>query len=238
MVIYHHCTTGDILTSCKLFYSKKIPSRHSSSSAFTLIEVIFAIVIMSIIIVSLPVVMGSNQKGIDTTIVQEAIFGASAELNQVLSYRWDENSLDKTNNPFGLAKVIETGDCNNTDTSLRYRLRPGHIAQPLHRRCLELTATLVTPEVNFGLESEDIDDIDDINISSKSMFINAGSATGYKQDFKSNINITYATIGTILDTNQDAKRIEITVKDGNTVITRLRSYTLNIGEVDIYKKRY
>lgn len=241
-MVAYKSTTESILTSSEHFSVKNIPSRQFSRSAFTLLEVVFAIVVMAIVIVSLPVVMGSNQKGIDTTIVQEAIFGASAELNQVLSYRWDENSINEIDDPFALSKVIETGDCSNTNTSLNYRLRPGHIAQPLHRRCLEQNATLVTSEVDFGQDSGDMDDIDDINRSSKSMFINVGTASGYKQDFKSELNITYANIGTwpneVNATAQDAKLIEITVKDGTTVITKLRSYTLNIGEVDIYKKTY
>ena len=236
-MVVSYSTTGHIITSGKLFYSKKIPSRNSrGSSAFTLLEIVFAILVMAIIIVSLPVVMGSNQKGIDTTIVQEAIFGASAELNQVLSYRWDENSIDEADDPFGLSKVIETGDCSNTNTSLNYRLRPGHIAQPLHRRCLDSNNTAVT--LVFGQDSGDMDDIDDVNISPKSMFINVGTATGYKQDFKSEFSINYADIGDVNASDKDAKLIEITVKDGTTVITKLRSYTLNIGEVDIYKKTY
>lgn len=211
-----------------------------SKNAFSLIELIFAIVVMSITVVSLPVVMNSNDQGISATVTQEAIFGASAELNMILSYRWDENSLDDVNDPNSLTKVIETGDCNNTNTSVKFRLRPGHIAQPLHRRCLENNATTVSAV--FGQEVGEIllDDIDDINTTAKSMFINdATTTTGYKTDYQSEVSITYETIGTVTQASQNAKYIEITVRDDiGTIITRLRSYTLNIGEVDMYKKTY
>lgn len=211
---------------------------RSTRSAFTLLEVIFAIVIMGIVVASLPVMMGSNQKGIDTTIIQEAIFGASAELNQALSYRWDENSRDDASNPYGLSAVTETGDCNNTSSSSRFRLRPGHIHQPLHRRCVELSST--TPS-NIGIEISDdgfADDVDDISTSSKPMFLNTGTASGYKQDFNSTFSISYTDMVDINASDKAAKYIEVTVtsKDGN--ITKLRSYTLNIGEVDFYKRTY
>lgn len=217
-------------------------SQSSTNNAFTLLEVIFAIVVMGIIVVSLPRIMSSNQKGIDTTIIQEAIFGASTELNQALSYRWDENSRDDILNPNGLAYVIETGDCDNNASSPTYRLRPGHINQPLHRRCLDSNATAPTAQASFDIEVSDggvLDDVDDINTSSKPIFLNAGSSTGYKQDYTSVFSINYANIGDINASDEDAKLITITVSDPNGVIvTRLRSFTVNIGEVDFYKRTY
>ena len=216
------------------------------SRAFTLIEVIFAIVIMGITIVSLPVMMSSNEQATDLNMVQEAIFGASSELNEVLSYRWDENSLNEVTDPNGLSKVIGPGtgtgillgatDCDNNNSSIMFRLRPGHIAQPLHRRCLESNVSI--PSAILGADG-DIDDIDDINVSKKSMFLNVGTAAGYKQNFSSEFTINYVDVGTVTAASENAKLIEITIKkqDG-TIITKLRSYTFNIGEVDIYKETY
>ena len=214
--------------------------------AFTLIELIFAIIIMGITVVSVPVLMSSNTKGFDATIIQEAIFAASAELNQVLSYRWDENSIDKNIDPneSGLANVIETGDCSTTT-----RLRPGHIQQPLHRRCIDNNTTTPTLEAYFGLDNNETnataDDIDDINQNSKEMFIDSSGATatgtksGYKHAYQSDLNITYKAIGTVSKASQNAKYIEIIVtNDSGDVVTKLRSYTLNIGEVDFYKRTY
>ena len=212
------------------------------NSGFSLIEVIFAIVIMGIIVVSLPVMMGSNNKGVSMTIVQEAIFGASTELNQALSYRWDENSRDDVNNSNGLAYVIETGDCDKNSSSVRFRLRPGHIVQALHRRCLD--SNITAPSTTFGLDAGDggvADDIDDISLTAKPMFLNSGSKTGYKQGFRSEFKIEYVAMGgTIAVADHDAKLITITVKEKDTevIVTKLRSYTLNIGEIDFHKRTY
>ncbi|MCF6330366.1 MAG: type II secretion system GspH family protein [Sulfurimonas sp.] len=200
--------------------------------AFTLIELLFAIMIMGITMVSVPIIMSSNAKGFETTIIQEAIFAASAELNQALSFRWDENSLNEVTNPTGLTRVIETGDCDDVT-----RLRPGHIRQKYHRRCLDDDNISVS---TLGPDSGDLDDIDDIDTNIKDMFLNdSTTATGYKHRYQSTIGITYGAIGNVNASSNNAKLITITVSDdqGETV-TVLRSYTLNIGEVDFYERTY
>ncbi len=203
--------------------------RKLNRLAFTLIEVLFAIVIMGITMVSVPVIMSSNAKGFDATIIQEAIFAASAELNQVLALSWDENSIE--NNNTTASRVINTaGDCD------AFKLRPGHINQPLHRRCLDNNAT--TPS-GLGSDGGDLDDIDDINTSKKDMFIGTLDEDSYKHAYQSYFNISYATIGDINVSDRDAKLVEIVVQNDNDEnVTVLRSYTLNIGEVDFYKRTY
>lgn len=193
---------------------------------------------MGVTMVTLPVMMSSNDKGINTTLVQEAIFGASAQLNQILSYRWDENSIDKLVDPKedGLAEVIQTSynDCDTNISSPTYGLRPGHIMQKRHRKCLlnfTITPTLAS---SFGPDAGDLDDIDDVSTSAKSLFINySADADGYKQDFQSSVSISYDTMGGLVGKN-DAKKVTVTVKDAaGNIITKLTSYTLNIGEVDM-----
>lgn len=62
-------------------------------SAFTLIEMIFAIVIMAIVVVSLPMMMQVDNDSRQKNFAQEAVLAASAKLSQVLTYQWDERSL-------------------------------------------------------------------------------------------------------------------------------------------------
>jgi len=203
-------------------------------SAFSLLEVVFAIIIMGITMVTLPVMMSSNDKGIDTTLIQEAIFGASAELNQVLSYRWDENSINETVDPkaLGLSGVVQTSysDCDTNTSSPTYGLRPGHITQPKHRKCLLNFPTTST----LGSDAGDLDDIDDVSTSAKSLFINySADVDGYKQDFQSSVSVSYDTMGGLVGTH-DAKKVTVTVTDAaGNIVTKLTSYTLNIGEIDM-----
>jgi len=229
-----------------------------NKKAFTLIELIFAIVVIAIAVVSLPTMNSANSKAQEGNLVQEAIFSASAELNQAVTYRWDENS---TENNISSSKVIWTSstDCNDTT-----KLRPGHIFQQYHRRCLDDKTIRPTPESEFANNApnetdespndpDDDDDLDDIVKASSSSYevVGGGSittATGYKLDYNSEINVTYAGFTGEVDNNsskeEDAsthniKKITIKInnQDGN-LITTLSTYSTNIGEVDYTKREF
>lgn len=69
-------------------------------------------------------------KNVENNLVQETIFAASAQMNQILSYRWDENSIDESVdvNATGLAQVIDRAGADACDAN---RVKPnGHILQP------------------------------------------------------------------------------------------------------------
>jgi len=84
-------------------------------SAFTFIELIFAIVIIAISVVSLPTMTSSLSRGIESNLVQEAIFAASTELNQAISSNWDERSLEDGNSSLG--RVVDDGTCETNSIS-------------------------------------------------------------------------------------------------------------------------
>ena len=209
--------------------------KHSLyKSAFTMIELIFAIVIIGIAVISLPMMTQATSKGVEENLVQEAIFAASAELNQVLSYRWDENSKESDTY---LSKVAWTSDCNSST-----KLRPGHISQTLHRRCVDSNTSAPTPTASLGLESGEVipDDIDDVNQSKHDIFVDyINSSTGYKESYKSEINISYADFGSVVAADKNIKKVQVTISDSNNnTITSLKAYSANIGEIDYYKRSY
>lgn len=73
-------------------------------SAFTLIELIFAIVVMSIVMLSFPSIMQVDTDARERAFAQEAALAASAKMAQILTYQWDENSTDWND----LAENIQT----------------------------------------------------------------------------------------------------------------------------------
>jgi len=87
-------------------------------AAFTLIELIFAIVIIAISVISLPMMSQTVAKGIDANIVQEAIFAAATELNEAVTAHWDEASME-VNTTTSFAKVINPGDCKSYNWSIK-----------------------------------------------------------------------------------------------------------------------
>ncbi|WP_226962204.1 type II secretion system protein [Sulfurimonas marina] len=188
-------------------------------SAFTMIELIFAIVIISIVVLSLPTFMQVSEKNVENNLAQEAIFAASAELMGSTSVYWDENSMQDSNFS-ALSRVIDIGDDCNTTT----KLRPGHINQPFHRRCLD---DLTTTAANTS--GGDAYNLNDLVHTPHTAFTQTSDASGYKTNYNSALSVTQ---------NNDIKTVTVTITDpdGN-VVTRLKSQIANIGEVEPYKKR-
>jgi len=193
--------------------------------AFTMIELIFAILVIGISVISLPTMTNITNKGIENNLVQEAIFAASAELMGSTSGYWDEKSMQDINtSPF--SRVIDI----DNDCDVNTRLRAGHIAQPYHRRCLD-------SNVSSGLgqtTDDDIYSLDDAAHGYEDIFVDTTtSANGYKQTYKSKVTVDLNT------TDHNIKNITITIKDeNNNIITLLRAKSANIGEIDYYKRRF
>jgi len=191
-----------------------------------MIELIFAIVIIGISVMSLPMMSRVTAQGMENNIVQEAIFAASAELNQAVTHYWDANSLDAN---ISLARVIDTGDCNATT-----RLRDGHIFQPYHRRCLNSSLTGISNVIG-GAQSS----LDDAEHANQVIYIgDATTQEGYKKAYNSSVAVdANATFGGVAN-NQNVKSITVQVLDGVNVITSLTTYSANIGEIDYYKRTH
>jgi len=200
--------------------------------AFTLIELIFAIVIIAFTVLTLPMLNGVLNQGMENSIVQEAIFGAATKLQEVTTYHWDDNSIDPSE-PNGLARVInEDSSCESNNTSSHYRLRPGHIEEPYHRRCLN---NLTTTAANANSNSN-VDSVDDLNGASGNLFIgNSASSGGYKDSYTYTIAVTpnasYAGAS-----QNNIKKVDVTIKENGDTIVGLSTYVMNIGEVDYYKR--
>ena len=201
-----------------------------------MIELIFAIVIIGITVVSLPMMNQAISKGIDSNLQQEAIFAASTKLNEAVTAFWDENSVESIS---ALSKVIDTlNDCNNTSSSPRYRLRPGHVNQPLHRRCLDSTLVGISNNsINgnvFALEDIAATGTTTLFISTAGSTTNAAS---YKEDYNSTVTVTQnVSFGGA--SNSYMKMIQVSITSGADTITSLRAYSANIGEIDYLKKEY
>ncbi|WP_457745019.1 type II secretion system protein [Sulfurimonas sp.] len=200
-----------------------------NKSAFTLIELIFAIVIMSIAVLSLPMMNRVTEKGVENSIVQEAIFAAATELNEVVTAHWDANSIDPTAPSY--ARVIDiNGQCDNNTSSPRYRLMPGQI----NRRCLNSSLTQPANAVSLT-----VDTIENKAHGYRQIFLNpTPNKEGYKDKYVSKILIhDKANFGG--KANPNIKRITVTIADSHThVISSLRTYVANIGESEPYHRTY
>lgn len=64
--------------------------------AIAMLELIFAIVIMGIILMSAPMLISTASKSGYVAIQQESINEAASRINMIMGYHWDENSSDET----------------------------------------------------------------------------------------------------------------------------------------------
>lgn len=190
--------------------------------AFTLIELIFAIVVMSIAVMTLPMMTQITSKGIEDNIVQEAIFAASAELTGATSYYWDERSMEDFS-VSRLERVVDVdGDCNITT-----KQRPGHV----NRMCLDSSDS---SGVNYTtLSNSTIPNLNSNVHGSQLVFTdNIKDESGYKNDYNSTVTISKGL------NDNNIKKITITILNGDGNITVLNTYSANIGEIDYYKRSF
>ena len=203
-----------------------------NKTAFTMIELIFAIVIIAISVLSLPMMTQITSKGIENSFAQEAIFLASAELNQALSYKWNGNSQES----FGqLSKVLFTPI--NTTCSTTTKQRPGHV----HRMCLNDT-NLSTANLDPGIDTTNERDLSLNNAvvgtgtSLTTDITGIGSSSGYKDDYTMNVDVDFTAFDSIALNERNMKVIVITVEKDGAPYVQLRTYSANIGEAEAFKR--
>ena len=200
-------------------------------SAFTMIELIFAIVVIAISVISLPTMIQTTSKGIESNIVQEAIFASEAILNESTTYYWDKQSMDDENVSGGYSRVINTGDCLGAGVPYK---RKGHI----NRQCLDNNTT--TPLNNYY--SDSVENVTHV-YNNVSIFETNTAGTGvatYKTSYSATATVTncgYAVCNAQFGqeaNNKNIKEIQIKITPTGTptdTLILLRAYVSNIGEV-------
>lgn len=231
-------------------------------TAFTLIELIFAIVVMSIVMLSFPMIMQVDSDARERAFAQEAALAASAKMAQLLTYQWDERSLDWGD----LAENIQTSarlldDTNHSTNAFarvagtQSRVGGGHRqffpAVTNASALADDNNTLIGGrEVVVGLDEQGL------SFGPGSGF-DAGFAAGsfgYKRNYQMQIAIGRVDDGSTVDYTQpnigfvftqgdvggqtNLRVAEVSIRDGDTnrVLTRLYSYAANIGEYQAYSR--
>ena len=153
-----------------------------------MIELIIAIVVMGIVLLSVPNLMSIATKSGFVSLQQEAIATASSQISLLLTKQWDENNvvngttIDKT----VILKVTHGSDALDTRAGARDRsFNFGSGGQ-----------AFATP---IGSESNDFDDIDDY--TGTSLTLRNFSDTNVTEGDIIDVNITIATVVDYIDDN-------------------------------------
>lgn len=236
---------------------KIMQPKKMTRSAFTMIELVFAIVIISISILALPTVLLNDATSQEQTLKEEGIMLTATKISQILTYPWDESS-----SPLGaLMSTSQVLNTANGDTELGRNgitdFRFGHFADELRRRMTPFSAQRAAGPIggavgtNIGAFNGDVETV-------------GGSADGnmtlgYKKEYQ-----TTTTVGYINDETGYAatdivfnfsdipganitniKMIQVTTHEkspdpavGWVPIIQMTSYSANIGEEEYAKRRY
>jgi len=163
--------------------------------AIALVELVFAIVIIGITLLSVPNLISTATNSSSQVITQEAIANTASYINIIMSRSWDESST-KFNNPIlkvssGMDELSET----NLSFGFKYPRRVGSALSTSRRFITDLNGSLLSANSTLGKEEvidTDPDDIDDFNNIAYSLIYSINNTAINKEDYK-DLNIQINT---------------------------------------------
>lgn len=176
---------------------KKYEAIKKQRRGIAMIELIFALVIMGIVLMSAPMLIQQSIRSGNVALQQEAIAAAASQTSIVLSMSWDENN---SNIAAGVSPVLDTNrvpfDFNLTDIPL------GLVG--VSGRNIEDANTTLVPSAVFGMDWTDnndtnetdytkFDDVDDYDGSSFGLIIFNNEVTSADIGDYIDVNITMST---------------------------------------------
>ena len=219
--------------------------------AIAMIELIFAIVVMGIVMMSAPMLISTATKSGYVAIQQEAINEAASQVNIILGYPWDESNTIESYDPVVLSTASTVSDLNENGTT---GLRIG-TPKESYRKFFSSTGQRGTAS-NIGSDTGDQDDIDDfddtqIHLQQKesggtadyietttididrtvAYMLDDENGTGYADGGGGTLTFKPTFTSNIATTN--IKRIQVTLTSSSTAEELDKSITLNAFSCNI-----
>jgi len=191
---------------------------NMNKNAFTLVELIFSIVIIAIVFTVVPRLMFVTTKTMEVSIKEDGLFAAIALMGNVVRLPWDSNTVSSE------GKILDT----SVNTCTDYRVG-GFLGS---RNCLGSSAS-ATPKGSFGTVGSygDIDDYD------------AYSATTQngRVQYALDVNVDYAdtSLNVSAGTNE-LKEIGVSVSSNSKTVlcSSFFYYSANLGHIQINKRAW
>jgi len=201
-----------------------------------MIELIFAIVIIGVTVLTVPMMIETNNRGLEGNLAQEAIFLVSSVLSETTTRVWDDRSVVETGNPddYVLSKILDVGAIGSAygRTAMDSNIRVGGLRQDRHRQFFDYNGSLIAP-AQTGDEALDVGlDTPTADIAGYKHVYSVSATRGYVTDTGTVFSDT--TVGT--PTN--VKMTEVTISTNGEVVVLLRAYTANIGEIDYARRSF
>ena len=226
------------------------PAHHRP--AIAMIELIFAIVVMGIVMMSAPMMMQQTLKTTTVALQQEGVNEAAARVNMILTYPWDQRDTNSSCIPPVLTVTHGDPELDEVGTTAR---RAG-VDKNSSSHTFLCNGNRLAASSTLGSDSNDSNDIDDfIGTTSLTIDTSGSGGTDYNERSTVSINtavtyagdsanynhqtITYAPATGTATSN--VKEIKVTLTSTSTASelgkTRvLRAFSCNVGGFQ-YEKR-
>ncbi len=223
---------------------------------FTFIELIVAIVVIGIALMSVPLLLSQSSRSDEFSINQEAILAATTKMGDILTYPWNDT------NSSGILQVFDVthGDSQlNRYPDINSTRRIGHFKENFRRKFYDNSDNIEhNASITLGLESHDHGDFNDIDDFNDTNFSVASGGLGdYIQDLNLSVRVFYIrnndvnysqspvlNFGDINTTSHipstNIKMVEVNVSDGHTnqIITTLKAFSCNIGSYQLLYRTF
>ena len=153
--------------------------RMRNRKAIAMIELIFAIVIIGLILMTAPMVISTATKSGYVALQQESIAAASSEIGMILTHHWDEEDTDQ-NLSAPILRATGDTDLNEVDDALGNPtgLRAGTSIYSKRTFLTSLGGRLDATAVgDLGHDLNDRDDIDDFTTLSSTLYEEESTTT-------------------------------------------------------------
>ena len=222
----------------------------SNRAGFSMIELIFAIVIIAISVMTIPLMLTQSSNNNSFSLMQESILAARTKMGNILTHDWDRNSVDVD----GYTRVLDVqngaDDLNRSATSLAIQRRIGHIAKNKRRRfhngdLLNKTfpSTVIDEnsitnlndfhQQNILVDANDtLDYLRDFNVTTKVFYIS--DKTNYTgQNITFDFDISSKKPINNVNNSTNIKMVELFVQSNDAKPFRLRAFSSNIGQTNL-----
>ena len=201
--------------------------------AIAMIELIFAIVIMGIVLMSAPMLISTGTQSTFVALQQEGINEAASRVNMIMGYAWDEQNTQE-NYLFPLLHTSGDSAFNESGTTAR------RVGIPMTSQRTFILSDANNSDLNasaLGSDGGDQDDIDDfggtslVNIEAATAITYTGDGVtgGYNQQ-----TVTFVPFGAPGGTTTNIKSITVNLTSTSGVGELekeiiLRAFSCNIG---------
>lgn len=189
--------------------------------AVAMIELIFAIVVMGIVMMSAPTLVATAAKSTMVALQQEGINEAATRVNMVLTYPWDQNDTNDSCIPPVLHVANGDSDLEEINANRRVGVPPESNSRTFKCGNTEYDASAI------GKEGSIMNDLDDFNgMTSLLADVSGSGGTDYIE--QTTVNIA-TTVSYILDmANYQSNTLSYTPQSTSTDSTNIKQIEVNL----------